>query len=89
MQQSDENPNFSGAKRPKRSYFLPKPVKVGDKIELKIEAQGSKGDGLGKKDGFVIFVEGAKVGETVTVEITKVSAHSASARVVGHESGAQ
>ena len=37
----------------------PKPVAVGDEIEVKIEAIASKGDGIAKKDGFVIFIKGA------------------------------
>ncbi|MFH0868366.1 MAG: TRAM domain-containing protein, partial [Candidatus Woesearchaeota archaeon] len=32
------------------------PVKVGDEIDVKIEAVGEKGDGIAKKDGFVLFV---------------------------------
>ena len=56
----------------KPSYFLPKPVKVGDEVEVKIEAVAKRGDGIAKKDGFVIFVKGAKEGDTVKVRITDV-----------------
>ncbi len=56
----------------KSSYFLPKPVKVGDEVEVKIEAVARRGDGIAKKDGFVIFVKGAKEGDTVKVRITDV-----------------
>lgn len=59
------------------NYFLPKPVKVGDEVEVKIEAVASKGDGIAKKDGFVIFIKGAKEGETVKVKITDVKARFA------------
>lgn len=48
------------------------PVKVGEEVELKIEAVGEKGDGIAKVKGFVIFVPNAKQGETVKVKITKV-----------------
>jgi predicted RNA-binding protein with TRAM domain len=51
---------------------MPKPVKVGDEVEVKIEAVASKGDGIAKKDGFVIFVKGAKEGDTVKVRISDV-----------------
>lgn len=51
---------------------VPKPVKVGDEIEVKIEAVASKGDGIAKKDGFVIFIKGAKEGDTVKVKISDV-----------------
>jgi len=32
------------------------PVNVGDEIDVRIEAVGEKGDGVAKKDGFVLFV---------------------------------
>ncbi len=50
----------------------PKPVKVGDEIDVTIEAVAAKGDGIAKKEGFVIFVPGAKQGETIKVRITDV-----------------
>ncbi len=51
---------------------VPKPVKPGDEVEVKIEAVASKGDGIAKKDGFVIFIKGAKEGDTVKVRISDV-----------------
>ncbi|MGC8669806.1 MAG: TRAM domain-containing protein [Candidatus Micrarchaeia archaeon] len=66
----------------KPSYFMPKPVKVGDEIEVNIVATGAKGDGIAKKDGFVIFVPNAKEGEQIKVRITEVKARSASAERV-------
>ncbi|MEM0022957.1 MAG: TRAM domain-containing protein [Archaeoglobaceae archaeon] len=48
------------------------PVKVGDVRDVKIEAVGSEGDGIAKIDGFVVFVPGAKLNDTVKVRITKV-----------------
>ena len=50
----------------------PKPVSAGEEIEVTIEAVASKGDGIAKKEGFVIFVPDAKVGEKVRVKITEV-----------------
>jgi|SRR5271157_3478517 len=50
----------------------PKPVKVGDELEVKIEAVASKGDGIAKKDGFVIFIKDAHEGDTVKIRITEV-----------------
>ncbi|MCL4381569.1 TRAM domain-containing protein [Candidatus Marsarchaeota archaeon] len=61
----------------KSNYFMPKPVKVGDVVDVKIEAVASKGDGIAKIDGFVIFVKGAKEGEEVKVKITDVKARFA------------
>jgi predicted RNA-binding protein with TRAM domain len=48
------------------------PVKVGDVREVRIEAVGSEGDGIAKIDGFVVFVPGAKMNDSVKIRITKV-----------------
>jgi predicted RNA-binding protein with TRAM domain len=61
----------------KPNYFLPKPVKPGDEVEVKVEAVASKGDGIAKKDGFVIFIKDAKEGDTVKIKITEVKARFA------------
>ena len=61
----DRRSSYSGSSEPK-------PVKVGEEIEVKIEGTASKGDGIAKKDGFVIFVKGAREGDTVKVRITDV-----------------
>jgi len=60
----------------------PKPVKTGDEVEVKIEAVASKGDGIAKKDGFVIFIKGAKEGDTVKVRITEVKERFAIGEVI-------
>ena len=61
---------------------MPKPVKVGDEIDITIEAVAAKGDGIAKKDGFVIFVPGAAVGDQCKIRITMVKASSAVAEKV-------
>ncbi len=66
----------------KSNYFLPKPVKVGDEVEVSVEAVASKGDGIAKKDGFVIFIKGAKEGDKVKVRITDVKARFAIGEIV-------
>ncbi len=60
----------------------PKPVKTGDEVELKVEAVASKGDGIAKKDGFVIFIKGAKEGETVKVRISEVKERFAIGEII-------
>lgn len=70
------------------NYFLPKPVKVGDEIEVTIEATASKGDGIAKKDGFVVFVKDAKQGQTVKVRITDVRTRFAIGEIIGSASSA-
>tara|TARA_Y100000310_G_C20558522_1_gene751813 strand:- start:844 stop:1164 length:321 start_codon:yes stop_codon:yes gene_type:complete len=68
--------------RPSGSGFAA-PVKVGDEIDVTIEAVGEKGDGLAKKDGFVLFVPNTQAGETVKVKITRVLQKVGFAEVVG------
>ncbi len=58
--------------RPAR-VFSPKPVKLGEKLKVHVEAMGEKGDGVAKVEGFVVFVKGATesdVGNDVEVNIT-------------------
>src|SRR3989338_9346520 len=69
----------SGGFRP-RSFA---PVKVGEEIDVKIEAVGEKGDGIAKKNGFVLFVPGVKAGEEVRIKVTKVLRKVGFAEVVG------
>jgi predicted RNA-binding protein with TRAM domain len=66
----------------KSNYFLPKPVKVGDEVDVSVEAVASKGDGIAKKDGFVIFIKGAKQGDQIKVKITDVKARFAIGEIV-------
>lgn len=48
------------------------PVKKGDVIEMKITGLGSSGEGVGKYQGFTVFVQGALPEETVEVKISLV-----------------
>ncbi len=59
------------------------PINVGDELDVTIEAQGEKGDGLAKIKGFVIFVPGAKQGERVKIKINKVLRKVGFGEVVG------
>ena len=63
------------------------PVKVGDELEVKIEAVGEKGDGIAKKDGFVLFVPGVKTGDNVKIRVTRVLRKVGFAEVAGSSSG--
>jgi|SRR3990167_2507039 len=62
------------------------PVKVGEELDVKIEAVGEKGDGIAKKNGFVLFVPNTKEGDEVKVRITKVLRKVGFAEVVGEGS---
>jgi len=48
------------------------PVRVGEELDVTIEAVGEKGDGVAKKNGFVLFVPGVKAGQQVRIRVTKV-----------------
>ena len=70
--------------------FRPKfaPVKVGDELDVTIEAVGEKGDGIAKKEGFVLFVPNAKKGDQVKIRVTRVLRNVGFAEVVG-QSGSE
>ena len=67
----------------------PAPVKVGDEFEVSIEAVGAKGDGIAKKEGFVLFVPGVQKGDNVRIRITRVLRKVGFAEVVGNSEGGQ
>lgn len=71
-----------GGFRPK-----PAPVNQGDELEVTIEAQGKKGDGIAKKEGFVLFVPSGKKGQTYKVRITKVLKNVGFAEIVSAVGG--
>jgi predicted RNA-binding protein with TRAM domain len=88
-----ENEETSGGYQPRQgrsdrgmemkpNYFLPKPVKPGDEVDVKIENVAAKGDGIARIDGFVVFVKGAKEGDQMKVRITEVKARFAIGEIV-------
>ena len=58
------------------------PVREGDELDVKIEAVGEKGDGIAKKQGFVLFIPGTKEGDEVRVRITRVLRSAGFAEVI-------
>lgn len=72
---------FGGPRRFGGQRF--QPVKVGEELDVTIEAVGEKGDGIAKKDGFVLFVPGVKEGDNVRIKVTKVFRKVGFAEVVG------
>jgi predicted RNA-binding protein with TRAM domain len=79
--------NDRGGRRDFDSRSFVAPVKVGDELDVKVEAVGEKGDGIAKKDGFVLFVPGTKEGDNVRIKITRVLPKVGFAEVVGQASG--
>ena len=64
-----------------------KPVEVGKEYDVQVTELSRRGDGIAKIEGFVIFVQGAKVGQKVKIKVDWVGPRFASATVVGHASG--
>lgn len=64
------------------NYELSKPVKEGSEYDVTIETLGSKGDGIAKIQGFIIFVPNVKPGDHVKVKITSVRTNFATAEMV-------
>ena len=54
----------------------------GETYEVMINAVGSKGDGIAKKDKYTIYVPGAVKGETVKIKIKKIAGNLAFAEPV-------
>ena len=48
------------------------PVEEGKEYDVKIDAQGSKGDGIAHYEGFVIFIPGAEVDQEVRIRVTAI-----------------
>lgn len=62
------------------------PVKVGEEMDVKIEAVGEKGDGIAKVKGFVLFIPGVKENDEVKIRITRVLRKVGFAEVIGEGS---
>ena len=73
----------------RRDFGRAAPVKVGDELDVKIENVGEKGDGVAKKDGFVLFVPGTKQGENVRIKVTRVLQKVGFAEVIGQAQGSE
>jgi len=59
--------------RPSKPFVQCSPVKENQEIEVVIDDIGSRGDGIAKIQGYLIFVPRSKMGERVKVEILSVS----------------
>jgi predicted RNA-binding protein with TRAM domain len=67
--------NYGGERSP--------PVKEGDEFDVRVEAVGAKGDGIARKDGFVLFVPGTKAGDEVRIKVTRVLPKAGFAEKIG------
>ena len=57
------------------------PVKKNDDLTLTIDAVSSEGQGIGRTDGYTVFVPGALAGETVQAHVIKVTSTYAIAKL--------
>lgn len=57
-------------------------MKKNDQLQVNIEGYSSEGHGVAKPDGFVLFVPGAIMGETVTVHVLKVNKNFGYAKIL-------
>ncbi len=59
------------------------PVTLGETYRLTVEDVNRRGEGVARKEGFVVFIQGARMkGATVNARITRVSGNAASATMV-------
>lgn len=59
-----------------------KPVTAKERLIVRIEKEGHEGDGIVRKDNFIIIVKKANLGYTYEIEITEVYATYAFAKVI-------
>ncbi len=55
-----------------KSYFMPKPVKLGEEMDVNITEVSRKGDGMTRVKGYVVFVPNTKIGDNVKIKITQI-----------------
>ncbi|MEM2872628.1 MAG: TRAM domain-containing protein [Nitrososphaerales archaeon] len=84
MSEEETQPQQQGFPRRKfpRTFFRPKPVKVGDELDITISEISRRGDGLTRVQGFVIFVPNTKQGDSVKIKITQVKPSYAVGQVI-------
>ncbi len=58
------------------------PLQKNDEITLTIDALGSEGQGIGRVDGYAVFVPGALVGEAIRAHVIKTSPNYAVAKLI-------
>ncbi|MEM1566299.1 MAG: TRAM domain-containing protein [Candidatus Bathyarchaeia archaeon] len=65
---------FGSSRRfnPDRPFFQTVPVKENQELEVVIDDIGSRGDGIARIQGYLIFVPNSKIGERVRVRILSV-----------------
>jgi len=63
------------------------PVSAGEELDVRVESVGEKGDGIARKQGFVLFIPGVSKGEEIRIKVKKVLAKVGFAEKVGEAKG--
>ncbi|MFB6191562.1 MAG: TRAM domain-containing protein [Candidatus Nanohaloarchaea archaeon] len=82
QEEPEEEESFEASEEEEEEEDFDKPVSEGETVEVEIEDLGSKGDGIARVEGFVVFVPGGEVGESYDVEVTSVGRKFAFAEIV-------
>jgi predicted RNA-binding protein with TRAM domain len=83
MEERRSGPRTGGFERRERRGFTPKPVEVGKEYEVTIEELSSRGEGIARVQGLVIFVPNTKQGDHVRIKVMRISRRFAEAQVAG------
>jgi predicted RNA-binding protein with TRAM domain len=77
--------SYGGRDRFEHSSFNqgPKPVEAGKEYDVEITEISRRGDGVAKMQGFIIFVNGAKMGDKVKIKVETVGPRFATATALG------
>ncbi|MFQ6075174.1 MAG: TRAM domain-containing protein [Candidatus Bathyarchaeia archaeon] len=67
----------------RRDFGAPKPVREGDELDVTIEAIGTKGDGIARVQGFIVFVPGTTTGDRLKIRVATVRPNFAVAEAIG------
>ena len=81
MSKSRQGGSYEG-KRGHGKGFKRCPVELGEELDVEITELSSKGEGIARKQGFVIYVTDAKPGDRVKVRITRITEKAANAQLV-------
>jgi predicted RNA-binding protein with TRAM domain len=84
---SEDEEHLEGGRERRRQripkvFFKPKPVKVGDELEVTISEVSRRGDGLIRIQGYVVFIPNTKQGDKVKIRITEIRPNYAVAQVI-------
>lgn len=79
---SDKEENQEFGRRRFTGGLSPKPVKLGDEVEVTINEVSKRGDGVTRIQGYVVFVPNAKQGDKVKIRITQLRPNYAVGEII-------